>query len=168
MEHLRFPVGRHVPKTSYSADEIRGFVDTLEAFPGLMRQVCASATAEKLATPYRPGGWTLRQLVHHVADSHLNAYTRIKLALTEDIPTIKPYDQDAWSQTADSLEAPVEWSLSILDGLHARWVYLLRSLEPDDLDLRVRHPEFDEPMRIVDFLALYDWHCRHHLAHARL
>jgi len=121
-------------------------------------------TASQLDTPYRPGGWTVRQVVHHVPDSHLNAYVRFKLALTEDSPTIKPYDEAAWAKLADTAETPVEVSLQLLESLHARWVRLLESMTEADFARQFHHPE-SGTMSLDTYLSGYAWHCRHHVAH---
>jgi uncharacterized damage-inducible protein DinB len=124
---------------------------------------------QKLHTPYREGGWTVHQLVHHIPDSHVNAYTRFKLALTEDEPTIKPYDEAAWAELADSAACEPEVSLDLLEALHRRWVALLRSLGDDDYARTLRHPEHGRTFTLDQMLAMYGWHSEHHLAHiARL
>jgi hypothetical protein len=121
-------------------------------------------TEAQLQTPYRPGGWTVRQVVHHVPDSHMNAYIRFKLALTEDNPTIKPYDEAAWALLADTAHTPIQESLALLDALHRRWVVLLESLAPGDFARRLTHPEHG-PVTLEWMLQLYAWHGRHHTAH---
>lgn len=138
-------------------------IDDIAALPQRMREAVRGLTQAQLDTPYRPGGWTVRQVVHHVADSHMNAFVRLKLALTEDTPTIKPYDQDAWSALPD-MRLPVDASLAILDGLHERWAVLLRTLGPDQFTRPFRHPELGLVTLDVH-LQLYAWHSRHHVAH---
>jgi hypothetical protein len=138
-------------------------VDVLAALPGAMRAAVAGLSAAQLDTPYRPGGWTVRQVVHHVPDSHMNAYMRCRLALTEDEPTIRPYDEKAWAELSDST-GPIDGSLAILDGLHGRWVALLRGLPPVALARSFRHPETGL-WRVDEVTALYAWHSAHHLAH---
>jgi uncharacterized damage-inducible protein DinB len=129
-----------------------------------MRAALSGLSAQQLDTPYREGGWTLRQLAHHVPDSHLNAYIRFKLALTENIPTIKPYEQGAWARLKDTEQTPVEVSLTLLDALHQRWVVLLNSMRPEDFRRKLNHPE--SGVQDLDrVLALYSWHGNHHLAH---
>jgi uncharacterized damage-inducible protein DinB len=120
---------------------------------------------EQLDTRYRPGGWTVKQVVHHVPDSHLNAYTRFKLALTEDEPTIKPYDEAAWAELPDSQQVPIDVSLTLLESLHGRWVSLLRSMKAADFRRGLRHPEHDRVLTLGQMLALYAWHGRHHVGH---
>jgi len=129
-----------------------------------MRKAVAGLSQEQLNTPYREGGWTVRQLVHHVPDSHLNAYIRCKMALTENIPTIKPYDQGAWANLKDTALTPVDVSLSLLEAIHARWVTLLRTLKTEDFQRQFKHPETGT-QTIDSTVALYAWHSNHHLAH---
>jgi uncharacterized damage-inducible protein DinB len=129
-----------------------------------MRAAVAGLSDEQLDTPYRDGGWTVRQLVHHVPDSHLNAYTRFRLALTEPEPTIKPYDQAAWAELGDSRTAPIAMSLLLLEALHQRWVALLESLAAGDFERRFRHPEIGL-VTLGEVLGMYAWHGPHHVAH---
>jgi uncharacterized damage-inducible protein DinB len=131
--------------------------------PKKIRQAVSDLSEEQLDTPYRPEGWTVRQVVHHVADSHLNSYCRFKLALTEDVPTIRPYYEDRWAELADS-KLPIEDSLKILEGVHSRWVSFLNSLTDEDFQRKLNHPESGE-WTIEKFLGLYDWHSKHHTAH---
>jgi uncharacterized damage-inducible protein DinB len=164
MTDPRFPVG----KFSYDAprDEPRKseFLDEIAQTPAKLRTAVKGLSDAQLDTPYRPEGWTVRQVVHHVPDSHLNSYVRFKLALTEDEPTIKPYAEDRWAELADTAATPIEVSLTLLDSLHDRWVRLLRSLTPDQWKRTFRHPELG-PMTLEKTLALYAWHGRHHVAH---
>ena len=139
-------------------------IDQISAVPTHMRDAVSGLTPAQLDTPYREGGWTLRQVIHHVPDSHLNAYCRFKLALTEDVPTIKPYDESRWAELADTHDTPVKTSLALLESLHFRWVCLLRSMKPADFQRRLNHPE-SGPMSVDNLLALYAWHGRHHVAH---
>src|SRR6185295_10257740 len=141
------------------------FIEDIAAAPQRMRSAVAGLTDEQLNTPYRDGGWTVRQVVHHLPDSHLNAYTRMKLALTEDEPVIKPYDEARWAELADVQATPIETSLTLLECLHRRWVLLLRSLGPKELGRRFRHPEHNRSIGLEEMLALYAWHGRHHVAH---
>ena len=161
LEDLRYPIGR------FDADAIASTraeqIETIRLLPFLLRAAVYDLSDAQLDTPYREGGWSVRQLVHHIADSHANAYIRFKLALTEDSPTIKLYDEAAWALLPDS-SLPIDPSLTILDGVHARLVVLLESLSEASLQRTFRHPERG-PMTIEHNLALYDWHSRHHLAH---
>ena len=130
-----------------------------------MRAAVKGLNDAQLATPYRPDGWTVRQVVHHVPDSHMNAYVRIKLALTEDVPTIKPYDEAKWAELPDGKSKLIEQSLALLDALHSRWVFLLRRLQPSDFKRTYHHPEWKTPMSLDDAIAMYAWHGRHHVGH---
>ncbi len=165
---LRYPVGEfHFPK-SVNADELATFIDQIAETPAHMRAAVAGLTDAQLDTPYRPGGWTVRQVVHHVPDSHINSYTRYRLALTEDEPVIKPYEEKLWAELADARSLPVEPSLVLLESLHARWVPLLRSLSESEWKRSFRHPELGL-VSLENNAALYAWHGRHHVAHiARL
>ena len=160
---LRFPIGRAERRASLTPDERRAAIDALAAAPDALRAAVRGLTDAQLDTPYRPGGWTVRQLVHHVADSHMNAYVRFKLALTEDNPTIKPYDQDEWVALADSALPPAV-SLDLLGVLHARLVTLLRATPADAFARTLQHPE-NGPMTLDSMLGIYSWHGRHHTAH---
>jgi hypothetical protein len=143
----------------------RSAIEEIAALPGRMREAVAGLGDIQLDTPYRPGGWTVRQVVHHVPDSHVHAYIRLKLALTEDAPTIKPYDEKTWAMLADS-RLPVEVSLTLLDSIHARWVALCRNLKASDWARTFNHPEYPEGPRTIDWLVqVYAWHSNHHLAH---
>jgi uncharacterized damage-inducible protein DinB len=161
---LRYPVGRFRRPDSLDESERRRAIDAIAATPAKLRAAVSRLTDAQLDTPYRPDGWTVRQVVHHVADSHMNAYVRFKLALTEDEPTIKPYDEARWAELADTRETPIDSSLALLDHLHDRWVRLLRSMSADDFARRLRHPETGV-QRLDQVLALYDWHGRHHVGH---
>ncbi len=164
MADLRYPVGEFVPVTSLTAAERAAAVTTLAELPARLRLACAGLDDAQLDTPYRPGGWTVRQVVHHTADSHTHAYIRLKFALTEDNPTIKPYAEAVWAEMPDARSAPVGWSLDLLEALHARMVVALRSLEPAAFARTLFHPERGA-MTVDHYLALYDWHSRHHTAH---
>jgi hypothetical protein len=163
-EHLRFPIGRYRPPKFIDAGQRSTWMAEIEALPRNLRQAIAGLDDAQLDTPYRPGGWTIRQVVHHYPDSHLNSYTRFRLALTENSPTIKPYEEAAWAELVDAKTAPVELSLSLLDALHARWTILLRSLSDQDFARTFNHPERGE-VRLDWNLGLYAWHSRHHVAH---
>lgn len=161
---LRYPIGKfHRPET-LSADERRAAIDMIADAPARLRAAIAGLDAAQLDTPYRPGGWTVRQLIHHVPDSHMNAYVRFKLAATEDEPTIKTYEEARWAELADAKSAPIEPSLALLENLHKRWVLFLRSFASEDWSRKFRHPELGT-MSLGQNLALYAWHSRHHVAH---
>ena len=161
----RYPIGRFEPMgRGLTNEERRQRIGALAAHPGHVRTVVQDLSDAQLDTAYREGGWTLRQLTHHLADSHLNAYCRFRLALTEEHPTIRPYDQDAWAELADAKSGSVGHSLMLLEGLHARWVQLLDAMRAEDFARSLRHPEIGDVD--LDFmLELYAWHCAHHEAH---
>ena len=161
---LRFPIGRFAWPESVSIEERERCLSRLASTPARLRAVAAGLTDARLATPYRPGGWTVRQVVHHVPDSHINSYVRFKLALTENEPEIKPYDEAAWALLPDTAETPIETSLALLECLHARWVTLLRGLIEEQWQRNLRHPERGL-IRLDQLLALYAWHGDHHIAH---
>jgi DinB superfamily len=164
MDDLRFPVGKFHYEGPLTPEQQQGFLHEVAQTPAKLRAAVAGLSETQLDTPYRPGGWTVRQVVHHLPDSHMNSYVRFKLALTENEPTIKPYAEDLWAELADSRSTPVEVSLVLLDSLHDRWMRLLRSLTADDWKKSYRHPALGE-MTLEKTLALYAWHGRHHVAH---
>jgi len=159
----RFPIGKFHRAEANISDHA-SHIDVLAALPENLRAAIDGLGHAQLDTPYRDGGWTVRQVVHHVADSHLNAYIRTRLALTEDWPTIKPYDEKLWAELADALTASPEHSLRLLDALHYRWVLLLRNLSEDQWQRGYTHPE-NGRQSIAQVVAMYDWHSRHHTAH---
>ena len=158
------PIGSPEFPAEITLEALRFAIETLADLPGNLREAVDGLAPSQLDTPYREGGWTVRQLVHHIADSHMNAFTRVRLALTEDAPAIKPYDEKAWATLHDSLAAPIEWSLELIEALHARWVMLLQSLAEPDWQRTFVHPERG-PMSIEKATLLYAWHSRHHTAH---
>jgi len=160
----RYPVGRFHKPQVIDALAIEQSIFTLGELPQEMRNAVADLDDAQLDTPYREGGWTLLQTVHHVADSHMNAYIRMKLALTEDAPTIKTYEEALWANLHDGSDAPVEWSLMLLEALHARWAMMLRSLTEAQWQRTFIHPEHG-PLDLKTALLMYDWHSRHHTAH---
>lgn len=165
-QDLRFPVGRFKrPTSALGASDRDRMIGEIASTPTALRNAIHGLDDRRLDTPYRPGGWTVRQVVHHLPDSHVNAYCRFKLALTENVPTIKPYDEAKWAETADGKSALVGESLALLEALHARWVLLLRAMTSDDFDRKLNHPEWDAPLSLDHMLALYSWHGRHHVAH---
>jgi len=161
----RYPVGKFQPPAApHTSDERRLLIDQIAATPSRMRAAVAGLSDAQLETPYREGGWTARQVAHHVPDSHMNAFIRVKLALTEDQPTIKPYDEAAWANLSDVRATPVETSLTLLEALHARWDAILRAMTDSDFARTLLHPEHG--VVTLDWLiALYAWHGRHHVAH---
>jgi len=161
---LRYPIGRYVPVESLTADQRSSAIAQIAAAPKDLRDAVAGLSMEQFDTPYRPGGWTVRQLVHHMPDSHMNSYIRLKLALTENEPTIKAYEEDLWAQLGDSRDTPVEISLALFEALHHRWSILLRSMRTEDFSRRLRHP-VNGAMSIDNLVGIYSWHGRHHVAH---
>lgn len=159
----KYPIGKLHRVSVLTPAERHIEIEQIAQIPGLLSAAVAGLAPEQLDTPYRDGGWTVRQLVHHVADSHMQAYVRFKLALTEHDPMIKPYDQDLWAKLADS-KAPVEVSLALLTALHQRWVALMRGLKPEDFARTYQHPETG-PGTVDAAVHLYSWHGRHHIAH---
>jgi len=163
---LRYPVGKFQrPTASLTDAQHHEFIEAIAAAPARLNEAVKGLKPEQLDTRYRPEGWTVRQVVHHVPDSHLNAYTRFRLALTEDLPLIKPYDEAKWAELGDARTAPIEPSLALLENLHKRWVLLLRTLGPAEWSRKFRHPEQEKPLSLDDSLALYAWHGKHHVAH---
>jgi uncharacterized damage-inducible protein DinB len=163
LDDLRYPIARFSPPASSTPGIRAAQIQTLRLLPERLRAAVAGLNDAQLDTPYREGGWTVRQVVHHVADSHANGYIRFKMALTEDWPTIKPYDQAAWAELADS-KLPIDVSLTLIEALHARWVALLESLSDEDFQKGYLHPE-DGRVNLATALAIYEWHSRHHTAH---
>ena len=160
---LRYPICPFEWRGENSAEDRRRYLDEIEQAPARLRGAVAGLSNQQLDTPYRPGGWSVRQVVHHLPDSHLNSYVRFRLALTEDEPTIKPYDESRWAELTDARTAPVEISLAFIESLHRRWMLLLRSLTPADFARQFRHPELGV-VSLDKNLALYAWHGRHHVA----
>jgi DinB superfamily len=161
---LRYPIGKFQRPETVSAQDREKWIADIEEAPAKIRAAVEGLLGEKLERPYRPGGWTVRQVIHHVPESHMNAYIRFKLALTEDEPTIKTYEESLWAQTADVKKTPPEISLGTLELLHKRWVILLRSMSEEQWARKFRHPELGL-MRLDQNLALYAWHGKHHAAH---
>jgi len=164
LDDVRFPIGRFSPPASSMPGIRTAHIQTLRLLPERLRAAVSGLTDHQLDTPYREEGWSSRQVVHHLADSHANAYIRFKLALTEDWPTIKPYDEAAWANLSDSRWLPVESSLALITALHGRWVELLESLREDDFHKGYNHP-VNGRQDLAKALAMYEWHSRHHTAH---
>jgi hypothetical protein len=163
MSDLQYPIGKYLPPATFTETARRAAIAGLAVAPAALRAAVDGLDDAQLDTPYRPGGWTVRQVVHHVADSHVNAYVRVKLGLTEAEPTIKPYAEERWAALPDSTE-PIAVSLELLDALHRRWVSLLERIGPEDFARTVRHPELGV-LRVDQLIGSYDWHGRHHTAH---
>lgn len=162
---LRFPVGKFVRPESLAPEQRKAAIRTIAELPAKLRAALKGLNEKQLATPYRPDGWTVAQVVHHLSDSHMNALTRLKLGLTEEVPTIKPYDEAKWAELEDGRSTLVNESLNMIDGLHAKWAYLLERMQPEQFARKINHPEWKTPMTLDTLLALYEWHSRHHVAH---
>lgn len=164
MADLRFPIGKFTFESSPTASQLKQLIDDIEQTPANVRRAIQGLSDKQLDTPYRPEGWTVRQVVHHMPDSHVNAYVRLKLALTEEEPTIRPYMEDRWAELPEAKSAPVELSLTFLEALHRRWVTVLRNLKQQDFQRTFRHPDLGV-ISLEKNTALYSWHGRHHVAH---
>ncbi|HEX4953533.1 MAG TPA: bacillithiol transferase BstA [Thermoanaerobaculia bacterium] len=160
----RYPIGRWRPRPDATPEDLQSWIEQIESLPAELAAAIEGFTPEQLDSPYRPGSWTVRQLVHHVADSHINAYVRFKLALTEDEPTIRPYDEGLWAKLPDTWSTPVETSLELLRALHRRWVDLLRALPSESFERTLVHPDIGR-LVLKGLLGMYAWHGRHHTAH---
>lgn len=160
---VKYPVGKFHHEGEITGNVVEGWINEIENTPTLLKAAVRDLDEGQLDTTYRPDGWTIRQVVHHIADSHINSYVRFKLALTEDTPTIKPYHEDLWAELPD-YKLSIDVSLNLIDALHFRWVNVLKSLSPDDLKKTFIHPESGE-ISIGFNIGIYAWHCRHHLAH---
>jgi uncharacterized damage-inducible protein DinB len=161
---LRYPIGKYQRPGELASEQRLELIGAIAETPLRLASALKDLSADRLDTPYRPGGWTVRQVVHHLPDSHMNAYVRMKLALTEEEPIIKTYDEARWAELSDGKRSPVKPSLDLLESLHKRWVLMLKSLAPADWARKFRHPDHEKPMSIDDSLALYAWHGRHHVA----
>ncbi len=166
LEQLKYPVGKFVKPKSITNDIIDSAISEIENFPSFVKTEIQNLDEKDLQLRYRPEGWTITQVVHHCADSHINSYMRFKLALTENIPTIKPYEESLWAELPDNKLSPFV-SLKLLEALHERWVYILKRLSENDLNKKFIHPEQPENISLKENILIYSWHCRHHLAHIR-
>jgi len=162
-EDLRYPIGNFDKSIEITPENRQQLIETIEELPEKIKSATNDLSNEQLDTPYRPSGWTVRQTVHHVADSHLNSFMRFKLALTEELPTIRPYFEDRWAELADS-RMPIDVSIKIIEGIHARWTNLLQSMSEEDFNKQLNHPD-SGVWTLEKMLALYGWHSRHHTAH---
>ncbi len=165
LEKLRFPIGRFEAPETYSNELVQQYISEIRALPQQLRQATAGFSDQQLETIYRPEGWTRRQVVHHLADSHLNSYIRFKLALAEDHPTIRPYNEAVWAELPDGKSAPIDLSLDILDAIHRRWVLVLEYITPEQRKRTFFHPEYKATWSIEMAMAFYAWHGKHHLKH---
>lgn len=165
LEHLRFPIGKFEAPQVLTPALLNQYIHDIETFPNRIKEAVTGLNDSQLDTPYRTDGWTIRQVVHHCSDSHMNSIIRFKLALTEEEPTIKPYFEERWAELADSKNMPIESALLLLDGLHQRWTVLLKSLTPEELKKTFIHPEHGKRFRLDENIGVYAWHGNHHLAH---
>lgn len=165
LEILRFPIGRFKKPEIISPELIQRWIGDIESFPSRVKNEVIHLSDEQLDTPYRENGWTIRQVVHHCADSHMNSFTRFKLTLTEEKPIIKPYWEDRWAELLDSKTMEIGPSLQMLEGVHKRWVVLLNSLTEQDYAKSFVHPEHGKEFQLDENIGIYAWHCNHHLAH---
>lgn len=168
LEHLRYPVGRMTRSSApLDARTREEYIGIIEAMPGQVRALVSGLSDAQLDAPYRPGGWTVRQVVHHVPDSHMNAYVRMKLAVTEDTPGVKTYDEARWAELPEAKSGPIAMSMDLLDALHRRWVAFLRGLPESEWRKTFSHPEWGT-VSVEESLGMYAWHCRHHTGHIRI
>ena len=166
-EHLRYPIGKFTAKDSYSTEEMQNFILQIEKLPREIEKTINSLTIKQLDSAYREGGWTARQVVHHLADSHTNAYVRMKWTLTEATPLIKAYNEKAWAETPETKLDPVI-SIDLLKALHTKWTALLRRLDPADFKKEYLHPETNKYNRLDKITAMYAWHGEHHFGHLKI
>ena len=167
LEKLKFPIGKHPKIDDVSKNDLKTWIATIEVFPSKIRDLTSTLSVEELNWKYRPKGWSIKQVVHHCADSHMNSFIRFKLALTEDVPTINPYEEALWAELADGNSDDISPSLQIIEGVHARWVLLLKSLGSTELKRQFIHPVNIRIASLDETIALYAWHCNHHLAHIK-
>ncbi|NQV53958.1 MAG: putative metal-dependent hydrolase [Flavobacteriales bacterium] len=167
LQSLQYPVGKYIPNKHPDQALLHQWIKDIEAFPLQLEALVNDASVEALNWRYRPDGWRVKQVVHHCADSHLNSITRFKLAMTEDVPTIRPYYEDRWAELVDSQDDDLTASLAFLKALHHKWVGLLRGLSNEQLQLEYVHPEHGKQFNLAETIGSYAWHCRHHLEHVR-
>lgn len=167
IQKLKFPIGEFSPLESYTTEQLNSFINDIEILPSQLRKEVEELSEEQLDTQYRPDGWTIRQVVHHIPDSHMNALIRFKLTLTEDNPTIRPYFEDRWANLSDAKMAP-EVSLNLVESVHGRWVNILKNMSIEDFERKYTHPEYKKVFTLKEALHMYSWHGKHHLAHIKL
>lgn len=165
IEELKFPIGQFIKPEKITTDILKDYIANISTFPERLRKEVEQLTDLQLDTPYRTDGWTIRQVINHCADSHMNSLTRFKLALTEDKPIIKPYYEERWAELADSKNMPIEPALNMLEGIHQRWTMLLNGLTNEQMERSFIHPEHGKEFRLDENIGIYAWHCNHHLAH---
>lgn len=165
LEHKKYPIGRFEVPQNICDIQLNEYIKVIKDFPDKLKKLVENFSEDQFDTQYREGGWTVRQLINHIADSHINSFVRLKLALTEDNPTIKPYDEAKWAELQDSLSMPVKPALKIIKGTHQRWTLLLKSMTNKQFERTFHHPETNENQDLRTYLAHYVWHCNHHFAH---
>ena len=165
LEKLKFPIGQFQKPESISQNDLDIWIATIENFPSKIKILTKNLSDEELNWIYRPKGWCIKQVVHHCADSHINSFIRFKLALTEEIPTIKPYEEQLWAELTDGNSNDISTSIQIIEGVHARWVLLLKSLDSPELKRQFFHPASQKTSSLEESIGVYAWHCDHHLAH---
>jgi uncharacterized damage-inducible protein DinB len=164
---IRYPIGKFVQPEIFVQEDLKSWIDDIKIFPKQLQEAVDGLDTEQLNTPYREGGWTVAQVVHHLADAHMNAFIRTKLVITEDLPTVKPFEENDWAETAEASSFPIEASLKLLEGLHERWGALLESLEPEQFQRKLYHPILKTAMNLYTCVAMYAWHGKHHVAHIK-
>ncbi len=167
MDELKYPIGKYIEQP-FSEKQLREWLLDIETLPMHVEHAVLNMDEYQLQTPYRPGGWTVHQVVHHIADSHMNAYIRFKLGLTEDNPTIKPYDEQRWAEMADTKNLPINMSITILFAVHRRWMEVLNNIKEEEWNRTVFHPEHQKTMTLWYLLGMYAWHGKHHVGHIKL
>ncbi len=167
LQQLKFPIGEYVSNTNISKALLNSWIQDIEGFPSKVEQLTENSTIAQLNWKYRPEGWTVKQVIHHCADSHMNSIIRFKLALTEERPKIRPYFEDRWAELTDSQDDNISDSITLLKGLHKKWVVLLRDLSEEALQREFIHPEHGKRFNLADNIGVYAWHCNHHLAHIK-
>ncbi|MDG3583829.1 YfiT family bacillithiol transferase [Galbibacter pacificus] len=167
LEKLKYPIGKFTIPDNITSKDIQKWIKTIEFFPDKLESLVEDFDDLQLDTPYRPGGWTVRQVIHHLADSHINSYVRFKWTLTEEKPTIKAYHEDRWALLDDGAHADIDLSLSLIESLHKRWAYMLKDLTAKQLNRTFIHPESKAEISLKQLIGIYDWHCRHHFAHIK-
>ena len=165
LEKLKFPIGKFIKPDFISNNDLRNWISDIEIFPTNLINLTQNLSIEKLNWIYRPDGWTIKQVIHHCADSHINSFVRFKLALTEDLPIIKPYEEAKWAELIDGSSDSIKPSLQIVEGVHARWVLLLKTFKEEELKRQLIHPANNKKYFLEEMIGLYAWHCNHHLAH---
>jgi len=166
-EHLKYPIGQVSIPSEITNEHLNTWISDIENFPNKLERLVQNLSEEHLNTPYREGGWTIRQTIHHCGDSHINSYVRFKWTMTEDTPMIKAYFEDRWAELFDTKEAPIELSLHFIKALHAKWVFLLKGLSDADLEKVFIHPESGDSISLKQNIGIYSWHCKHHYAHIK-